>query len=211
MTEAFQEPVDEAADRKRTDAAELPRGSVVAVLLNQHAWIRKLFAETTSAHGTERQTAFDTLRTLLAIHEAGEEIVVRPISKKTADGTIAQALNAEEKDAAALLAEIEKLDVDSAEFEHKLAALEQDVSRHAEHEEREEFPYLLATLDEERQLKLGTRLVGVEQNSPSHPHPSVAGSTVKQVAVGPFAALLDEARDAFTIPNEDDRTSLSPH
>jgi len=202
MIEAFQEPMD-PADQGRANAAELPRGSVVAVLLNQHAWIGKLFAETTSAHGAERQTAFDKLRTLLAIHEAGEEIVVRPISKKTADGSIARALDAEEKEAAALLADIEKLDVDTEEFAHKLAALEADVSQHAEHEEREEFPYLLATLDADRQLKLGARLIGVEQNSPSHPHPSLAGSTVKQVAVGPFAALLDEARDAFTIPNED--------
>lgn len=193
----------EQAQPPRLNADELPQGSLVAVLLNQHAWIRKLFAETVSAEGEARQAAFDTLRTLLAIHETGEEIVVRPISKKADDGAVARARNAEEKKAAELLAEIEKLDVDGEEFARKLAVLEQDVSEHAEHEEREEFPYLLATLDEERQLKLGARLVGVEGNAPSHPHPSVAGSTVKQVAVGPFAALLDEARDAFKYPSED--------
>jgi capsid protein len=198
MTQAYQE---------RMNAAELPPGSVVAVLLNQHAWIRNLFADVDAAHGAARRTAFDTLRTLLAIHEAGEEIVVRPISKKAADGTVAEARNAEEKQAAELLADIEKLDVDSEEFARKLTALEKDVSQHAESEEREEFPYLLTSLDADRQLKLGARLIKVEQTAPPHPHPTAAGSTVKQVVIGPFAALLDAARDMFAHPGEDVRSA----
>jgi Hemerythrin HHE cation binding domain len=194
------------AHQERMNAAELPAGSVVAVLLNQHAWIRNLFAEVDSAHGAARQTAFDTLRTLLAIHEAGEEIVVRPVSKKAADGTVAEARNAEERTAAGALAEIEKLDVDSEEFARGLAELEKDVSAHAEHEEREEFPYLLDSLDADQQLKLGARLVKAEQTAPPHPHPTAAGSTVKQVVIGPFAALLDEARDMFAHPGGDVRS-----
>jgi hypothetical protein len=188
------------ADQEPANAAELPPGSLVAVLLNQHGWIRKLFAEVDSTRGKERQAAFDTLRTLLAIHEAGEEIVVRPISKKADDGAVADARNAEEKTAAGVLADLEKLDVDGEEFAQKLAAFKKDVFEHAEHEEREEFPYLLTALDADRQLKLGARLVKVEGGSPPHPHPSTAGSTVKQVIVNPFAALLDEARDLFNEP-----------
>jgi hypothetical protein len=191
MTQAYQE---------HPDAAGPPPGSLVAVLRNQHAWIKKLFAEVDSSQGADRQAAFDTLRTLLAIHEAGEEIVVRPISKKAADGAIAEARNAEEKKAAEVLAGLEKLDVDGEEFARGLAAFQQDVLEHAEHEEREEFPYLLTELDADRQLKLGARLVKVEQGSPPHPHPATAGSTVKQMLVGPFAALLDEARDIFNEP-----------
>jgi hypothetical protein len=198
MTEAYQE---------RVNAAELPPGSLVAVLLHQHAWIRTLFAEVNAAQGAERRTAFDTLRALLAIHEAGEEIVVRPVSKKAADGSIAEARNAEERHAAGLLADIEKLDVDSAEFADKLTALQLDVSQHAEHEEREEFPYLLDSLDADQQLKLGARLVRVEQTAPPHPHPVAAGSTVKQLVIGPFAVLLDEARDMLRHPGEDVRST----
>ena len=198
MTQAYQE---------RMNAAELPPGSVVAVLLNQHAWIENLFTEVGSAQGAARRTAFDTLRTLLAIHEAGEEIVVRPVSRKAADGAVAEARNAEEKKAAELLADIEKLDVDSEEFARKLTALEKDVSLHAEHEEREEFPYLLASLDADQQLKLGARLLKAEQTAPPHPHPVAAGSTVKQVVIGPFAALLDEARDMIAHPGEDVRSA----
>jgi hypothetical protein len=89
----------QASCQEHVDAAEPPPGGLVAVLHNQHVWIRKLFAEVESAKGAERRAAFDTLRTLLAIHEAGEEIVVRPISKKAADGAVAEARNAEEKKA----------------------------------------------------------------------------------------------------------------
>lgn len=200
MSQAFQE---------RMNAAELPPGSIVAVLLKQHVLIRHLFAKVASAHGEARRVAFDSLRTVLAVHEAGEEIVVRPVSKKAADGSIAEARNAEEKAAAETLAGLERFeDLDSPEFAVALAAFEKDVTAHAEQEEREEFPYLLTTLDDDRQLKMGARLLKVEETAPPHPHPAAAGSTVKQVLVGPFAAMLDEARDwvanSFEAPGGND-------
>lgn len=185
------------AHQERTRAAELPPGSVVSVLLEQHAKIRDLFAQTTAARGEQRRQAFDELRELLAVHEAGEEIVVRPVSKEASGGTIADARNHEEKEAASALAELEKLEVDSAEFAQKLAALEQDVSDHAEAEEGAEFPFVLSTVDPDEQLKMGSRLLKAQRVAPTHPHPTAAGSPVAQKVAGPFAALLDRARDAL--------------
>jgi hemerythrin superfamily protein len=191
------------AHQERLYAAELPAGSVVSVLREQHAKIRELFAQTTAARGADRQRAFDELRELLAVHEAGEEIVVRPVSKKAADGAVADARNAEEKEAASALAEIEKLDVHGGEFAEKLAQLERDVSDHADAEESEEFPFILSSVDVEKQLKMGSRLLKVERGAPTHPHPTAAGSTGAQMAAGPFAGLLDKARDAFSGSNDD--------
>jgi hypothetical protein len=173
------------------------------LLLAHHAKIRELFAATTAAHGEARRRSFDELRELLAVHEAGEEIVVRPVSKGAADGTVANARNQEEKEAATALAELEKLDVDSAEFAQKLAALEQDVSDHAGHEEDDEFPYVLAAVDADKQQKMGARLLKVQKTAPTHPHPTATGSPAAVMATGPFAALLDKARDAFSKSGDD--------
>lgn len=191
------------AHQERLRAAELPAGSIVSVLLEQHAKIRELFAQTTAARGEARQRSFDELRELLAVHEAGEEIVVRPVSKKAADGAIAEARNEEEKQAASALAELEKLEVESSEFDEKLAALEKDVSEHAEAEESHEFPYLLSAVDVEQQKKMGSRFLKAQRMAPTHPHPTAAGSPAAQKVAGPFAALLDKARDAFSSSSED--------
>ena len=185
------------ARQERLRATELPAGSVVSLLLEQHGRIRDLFAQTTAAHGEARLRSFDELRELLAVHEAGEEIVLRPVSKQADEGAVADARNAEEKDAASALAELEKLEVESAEFGAKFARLERAVSDHAQAEERDEFPFILATVEPELQLKMGTRVLRAQRTAPTHAHPTAAGSPAAQKVVGPFAALLDRARDAF--------------
>lgn len=185
------------AERERRMAATLPEGSVVAVLLEQHARIRDLFEKVGYSKGEEKQDAFDELRALLAVHEAGEEIVVRPTAAKAAGEQEAEARNDEEKRAAADLAELEKLDVESPEFTERFAAFERAVSDHADQEENEEFPQLLSECDEQTQRKLGKRLSAAQKVAPTHPHPGATGSRAAVMATGPFAALLDRARDAF--------------
>jgi hemerythrin HHE cation binding domain-containing protein len=186
------------AQKEREAAAALPAGSVLAVLYDQHARIRELFQLVKTADGPAKQTAFDRLRELLAVHEAGEEMVVRPVSKKITSEGVADARNREESEAAHALADLEKLDVHSAEFARGLEHLEQAVSDHAQHEENEEFPRILAECSAEEQQKLGERLLKAEKTAPTHPHPGAAGSTMAQMTVGPFAALLDKAKDAFS-------------
>lgn len=185
------------AREERLLAAELPAGNVVSVLLEQHARIRELFAQTSAAHGEARQRTFDELRELLAVHEVGEEIVLRPVSKQASGGAVADALNRQEKQAASALAELEKLVVESSEFDQKFAAFERDVSEHADAEEANEFPFILSTVDLETQFKMGRRILDVQRVAPTHPHPAAAGSPAAQKVTGAFAGLLDKARDAF--------------
>jgi len=185
------------AQKEREAAAALPQGSVLAVLYDQHARIRELFELVKSADGPARQTAFDHLRGLLAVHEAGEEMVVRPAVKKIVGAQEANARNEEESEAAHVLADLEKMDVATPEFARTLAQFEQAVSDHALHEENQEFPAILARVSAEDQLKMGERLLKAQRSAPTHPHPGAAGSTAAQHTVGPFAALLDKAKDAF--------------
>jgi Hemerythrin HHE cation binding domain len=185
------------AEEDRAKAATLPEGDVIRVLLEQHARIHELFAAIKSAGAQRKQDLFDELRELLAVHEGGEEMVLRPVSRETAGESVVDARLKEESDAAHALADLEKMDVSSPEFDQALAALEQDVAAHAEREETEEFPTLQTGRDAQQRAELGTKLLAAEKHAPTHPHPTAAGSPTAVKAVGPFAALLDKARDSF--------------
>jgi hypothetical protein len=178
-------------------AGTLPEGDVIAILLDQHARIRELFADVRSATGEHKQQAFDELRALLAVHETGEEMILRPEAAKAAGRREADARNSEENEANHVLARLEELDVHSAEFDAMIAAFERDVDRHARAEETEEFPAILQACDQRRREKMGSRLRLAEKVAPTHPHPGAAGSPAKQWTVGPFASLVDRAKDAL--------------
>jgi hypothetical protein len=191
------------AERERMEAARLPEGNIVGILLEQHARIRELFVAVKAATGEQKQRNFDELRELLAVHEVGEEMILRPVSKETAGQPVTDARNHEEDEATHVLAELEKMDVHSPEFAVKLATFEQSVSDHAEHEENQEFPTVLAQRTEAELKRMGDRLLRAQKSAPTHPHPTAAGSPAMVKAAGPFAAMLDRARDAFK-KNSDD-------
>lgn len=187
---------DAAQDRKK--AAQLPEGDVIRVLLEQHARIRDLFADVKSASGDHRQQAFDELRALLAVHETAEEMVLRPVSEDVAGKGVAEARNEEEAAATKVLAHLEDMDCGSVEFDNLIASFERSVSMHAEQEEKQEFPAILAGCDPDKRRDMGKRVEMAENIAPTHPHPSAAGSTTAQWVIGPFASLVDRARDALS-------------
>jgi hemerythrin superfamily protein len=178
------------------DPVELPDGDVVRILLEQHARVRDLFADLAEVAGADRQARFDELRELLAAHETAEELVLRPLSRDIAGDSVVDARNREEDEATRMLADLEKLDATSADFDRLLVQFEAAVLEHAAREEREEFPHVVAGHDEAERARLGAILRAAEALGPTHAHPSAAGSPVAQYALGPFASLLDRARDA---------------
>ncbi|MFD7511151.1 hemerythrin domain-containing protein [Streptomyces sp. NPDC059853] len=185
------------ADEEREQAGQLPEGDVVGMLLEQHARIRDLFTQVRAAHGDDRREAFDQLRVLLAVHETAEEMIVRPVAKKTAGAAEAEARNQEEAEANKVLAQLEKMDLESAEFERKFAEFERAVAEHADQEEREEFPAIRAGRSEDQLKQMGSSLRVAEATAPTHPHPTAAGKPAAQWAVGPFVSMVDRTRDAI--------------
>jgi hemerythrin superfamily protein len=185
------------AAQDRIQAAQLPEGDVIRILLEQHARVRELFSDVTAATGEHKQHAFDELRALLAVHETAEEMVLRPVSKDVAGDPVAEARNQEESEANEVLKALEKMDVNSPDFDAKLADFEKAVSDHAEKEESEEFPAILQQCDEQKRATMGKQIKAAEKIAPTHPHPSAAGSTAAQYAAGPFASLVDRTRDAI--------------
>jgi hemerythrin superfamily protein len=187
-----------SATEDRAEAARLPEGDVIRLLLEQHARIQDLFDEVQGAGGEERQRKFDELRTLLAVHETAEEIVLRPVSMDVAGKDVTDARNHEEAEANKILAALEKMDVNDPAFGAQLAAFKESVLQHAEAEEREEFPQVLAECDEKQRQDMGTQLKVTEKIAPTHPHPTAAGKPLVQMAAGPFASIVDRVRDALT-------------
>lgn len=186
---------DAAEDRAK--AEELPEGDVIRILLEQHAQVRELFAEIQQASADLRQEPFDRLRALLAVHETGEELVLRPKAEDSAWKDVATERNQEESEANEVLKHLEELDTTTEAFLSALQDFEKSVDEHAEAEESEEFPRVLRALDEDERRRLGARLQAVEKMAPTHPHPTAAGSTTAQALTGPFAAMMDKVRDAL--------------
>jgi hemerythrin superfamily protein len=180
-----------------TGSALASGDDVIGVLLEQHERIKELFAVVQKSTGDDKQQAFNQLRALLAAHEAGEEIVLRPVSRKVAGDGVAEALNNEEAEATKVLADLESLDTTNTEFDERLAAFAQAVSDHAGHEEREEFPAIRAECSTRQLEEMAERLMTAEKLLPTHAHPMLPGSTAAQWAPVPFADHLDRARDAY--------------
>jgi hemerythrin superfamily protein len=172
---------------------------VVAFLHGQHSEIRRLFEETLdSADAQTRERSFYELRRLLAVHETAEELVIRPMTRrKVAFGEgIADARLEEEKNAKELLVAIENMDIDSAKFVEALSELQAAVLTHAEHEETEEFSKLRDVFDDDDLRRAATMARVAESMAPTRPHPS-ANLASANMMLGPFASMLDRARDAL--------------
>jgi hemerythrin superfamily protein len=171
---------------------------VIEFLLNQHQQVRGLLDDVLATTGEERQRYFDTVREMLARHETAEEMIVRPLTKKAPGGEeVAQGRMDEENEAKEVLADLEKMDVDSPAFTQRFTEFRRSVLEHAEHEETQEFPLLRQNTDPEALVKARDRVKRAEAMAPTHPHPSARTTTMNYVA-GPFAAMLDRARDAFS-------------
>lgn len=172
---------------------------VVKFLTGQHHQIEDLFEEVFSASSDEaRKKAFVELRQLLAVHEAAEEMVVHPRARDELGhgDDIVNARLEEEHDAKAQLKHLEGLDIGSREFLKELRSFQQAVLDHAEHEETDEFPGLVRELSAEETKQLTGAVRVAEAIAPTRPHPGVE-SAKKNLVAGPFASMLDRARDAI--------------
>jgi hemerythrin superfamily protein len=172
---------------------------VVTFLKEQHFQIKQLFSLVNSTHGTERENAFYALRRLLAVHETAEEEIVHPAARRSLPNgeAVVDALLRQENEAKKVLTDLEDLNVDSPEFETKFTMLERSVLVHANAEETQEFIQLGAVLDPDRLDSMRKAAEFAEKVAPTRPHPGVESATANVLA-GPFASMMDRARDAFS-------------
>lgn len=170
---------------------------VVKFLRDQHNLIKDMFDDVLSASTTEgREKAFFELRKLLAVHETAEEMVVHPRARHDVPGgeQIVDARIHEEHEAKQQLAALESMDIDSRQFIDELRKFRGAVLEHAEHEENEEFTKLTRELSAEDRKRMAGAVQAAEAIAPTRPHAGVE-SAKANFALGPFASMLDRARD----------------
>jgi hemerythrin superfamily protein len=173
---------------------------VIGFLKAQHNLIEDMFDQVLLASDPQaREKPFVQLRQLLAVHETAEEMIVHPRVRREVDGidSIVDARLEEEHDAKELLSSIEKIDITSQEFIDELTKLRDAVLDHAQHEETYEFPKLQKELDADELKRLGAAVRAAEAIAPTRPHPGVESAALN-FAVGPFASMLDRARDLIS-------------
>jgi hemerythrin superfamily protein len=173
--------------------------NVVNLLKDQHDDIRQLFQAVAESSGEARREAFEPLVRLLAVHETAEEMVVYPTLHNDGEDAkrVADARIEEEDEAKKMLAELEKLEPDSAEFDAKFIAFRTAVEEHAASEEREVFPLLERITDAEELDRMASALELAEGVAPTHAHKTAPTSALGNMLVGPFVAMVDRTRDAI--------------
>jgi iron-sulfur cluster repair protein YtfE (RIC family) len=176
----------------------LPENDVVDLLLHQHREIHRLFGEVEAAKGDRRAEAFYRLRRYLAVHETAEEEVVHPFARRAIDdgGQLVEDRLEEEKQAKETLQRLERLDPALPEFTVVLGELRTAVLEHSQHEENEEFPLIRAEGTAQQMRGMATAVKAAEALAPTHPHPGVESPTAN-VLTGPFAVMMDRARDVI--------------
>src|ERR1700677_4210624 len=153
---------------------------IIAFLKAQHNLIEDMFDEVLHASDPEaREKPFIELRQLLAVHETAEEMVVHPRVRREVDvgDAIVDALLKEGHDSKEQLSSIENIEITSHQF-------------------NEEFPKLHRELDAEGLKRMATAVRAAEAIAPTRPHPGVESAKLN-FAVGPFASMLDRARDVI--------------
>jgi hemerythrin superfamily protein len=125
-------------------------------------------------------------------------MVVHPRARRevAAGDEIVDARLTEEHKAKEMLSDLENMDIDSQEFLDALTEFRQAVVDHADHEEAEEFTKLQRNLSAEDLKSMAAAVQAAEAIAPTRPHPGVESAKLN-FAVGPFASMLDRARDAI--------------
>jgi hemerythrin superfamily protein len=173
--------------------------TVTELLHAQHQMIRDLFEQVAGSIGNERRDAFDDLRSILAVHETGEEQVVHPVVRRLG-GRAEEAVVArleEEDQAKRMLAELEKVGPDGDGFAEMFEPFQDAVLQHAQAEEDTVFNFLDEAVDEDKLRNMATALLVAERMAPTHPHPHAPEGALGNMLTGPFIAMADRVRDAL--------------
>jgi hemerythrin superfamily protein len=181
-----------------TDVTDGRQQDVVDLLLEQHNQIKSLFGQVEATQGALKRELFEDLVRLLAVHESAEEEVVHPVARHIIEGgdQVVDSRLHEEHEAKQALSDLYDLGVDHPEFNTRLAALAQDVTAHATHEETEEFGYLRRNVPADKLQRMAGALKAAEATAPTRPHPGAGESATANLLAGPPIAVFDRIRDA---------------
>jgi thiamine pyrophosphate-dependent acetolactate synthase large subunit-like protein len=183
---------------------------VFTVLAQDHQDVKAMLAElergpTRATGATGDQLALRKKMTEQLIieesrHEALEEMYFWPAVRDRLESgnTLADEATGQEQDAKQVLASLDKLSPDDAEFEQLLGKFIMDARQHIEFEESQVWPLMRTALAAGISAELGDKIAEGKSSAPTRPHPHTPPSPGVLKATGPVAAAADKVRDAVT-------------
>src|SRR6476620_11380692 len=138
---------------------------VIAVVQRDHKEIERMLDDVESTSGPDRERAFDALVHKLLAHESAEQQVVHPLGEQAGADEIERDVEGEEHSAETALKKFDDLDVNSAEFRDAFEKLKRDVKAHAQHEERDEHPRIMAEVPRQTLERLAQAFEEAEQKA----------------------------------------------
>jgi hypothetical protein len=138
---------DPSGSSETRQAGDVGADELFAAIGAQHSRIKRLMVEVLDAPTRpEQELVFDRFRRLLALHEAAEQVLMRPVGLEVlADDSVTRQRLVEEKDAGAVVAHLETL-LGTDVFDVQFGLLKEAVAKHAASEEQEELPKLVPAL-----------------------------------------------------------------
>jgi hemerythrin superfamily protein len=171
---------------------------IIDLLTNDHAEVNQLFGRFSQASKpeTKDELAKDIIHDL-SVHAAVEEQFVYPLVRKKVDGgdDLVDHGIEEHQEVKKLLADLEKLDPSDSEFATKMDKVISSVREHVSEEEDEVLPKLREATTADTREKVGAVVEKAKSLVPTHPHPMVPGTATAQMVAGPWASIMDHARD----------------
>lgn len=167
-----------------------PAEELVSLITGQHGRIKTLMTDVAMASDADRPAAFERFRRYLAVHEAAEQTLLHPQGLvEFADDNVSQRRITEEQDAAAVIASLETMR-SAGDFKVQFGLLQEAVIHHAEAEEHEELPRLVAALPEDVIAKVLDGFARVELWADDIAASPLAGATT-------FTAMVTQSMTAF--------------
>jgi len=170
---------------------------LVTLIEEDHREIERRFEEVEASGKSTRAEALWKLADQLVRHEVAEEAVLYPALRSVPGGdAIVRRRLEEQARAEEDLARLEKLDLHSADCDHALAKLRDEVLSHAKEEEVQAIPFLAGSRSGDDMVELGLRYTEAKLSPPNRPHPPLPYEPPPRQILRSVAALSDRVRDA---------------
>lgn len=164
------------------------------ILIEEHARVHLMCRRTRDVQGAAKRSAFDDLRSLMAVHQTAEQTMVRPLTRDVLGDGLADRRNIEEAGIREALDEMERVGTDSSRFGDLLDRFETMASEHFEREEHDEFKALAGTVDEDEREQIGRCLRRLESMLLTRPE-GADFLDESDLAAPPNARLVERVRE----------------
>jgi hemerythrin superfamily protein len=174
----------------------------LTLLKQDHRTVEELFDRFEHLHERRledgKKGLIEEITKELSIHSAIEEQVFYPAVQRALPkgDELADELRHEHQQVKELLAELEKMDPSSPQYDGRVHALIANVKHHVEEEEGEVFPKIGERLDQDTLSRLGEAMEKARKTAPTHPHPKAPSKPPANLIAGPPVAAIDRVRDA---------------